>query len=108
MRPPGRMSGGGPYASSLSACPMVFFGASPVPAGLVFLRHPPAPGLVVERLWRGAENDGSPGLVVVHGLERAQDELALPLLEGRAERQEHGVALLAPLGRCDAQREEDR
>src|SRR5215471_51277 len=107
MRPPGRMSGCGPYASSLSACPMIFLAASPVPAGLVFLRHPPAPGLVVERLRRGAENDGGPGLVVVHRLEGAQNELALPLLESGAEWQKYGVPLLAALCRGDAQREED-
>src|SRR5499433_278314 len=107
MRPPGRMSGGGPYASSLSACPMIFLAASPMPAGLVFLRHPPAPGLVVERLRRSAENDGGPGLVVVHRLEGAQNELALALLEGGAEGQKHGVSLLAPLRRGDAQGEED-
>src|SRR5215470_1817372 len=107
MRPPGRMSGGGPYASSLSACPMVFFGASPVPAGLVLLRHPPAPGLVVERLRCSAENDRGPGLVVVHRLEGAQNELTLALLESGAKGQEHGVSLFAPLRRGDPQGEED-
>src|SRR5215467_6101827 len=86
---------------------MIFFGASPVPAGLVFLRHPPAPGLVVERFRSGAENDGGPGLVVVQRLAGAQNELALALLEGGAEGQEHGVSLLAPLRRGDAQGEED-
>src|SRR5262252_4245955 len=107
MRRPGRRSGCGSYASSLSACPMMFLGASPVPAGLVLLRHPPASSLVVERLRRRAENDGGPGFVVVHRLEGAQNELTLALLESGAKGQEHGVSLLAPLRRGDPQGEED-
>src|SRR5215468_5075087 len=99
MRRPGRRSGCRSYGSSLSA--------SPVPAGLVLLRHPPASGLVVERLRCRAENDGGPGLVVVHRLEGAQNELTLALLESGAKGQEHGVSLLAPLRRGDPQGEED-
>src|SRR5262245_41144583 len=87
---------------------MVTCAASPVPAGLALFREPPAPRLVVERLRRGAEDDRGPRLVVVHGLEGAQDELALALLERGAKRQEHGISLLSPLCRGDAQREEGR
>src|SRR5215467_551336 len=107
IRRPGRVSGSISYLSSLSAWPMVTSGASPVPARLVLFREPPPPRLVVERLRRRAENDRGPRLVVVHGLEGSQDELALTLLERGAEGQEHRISLLAPLCRGDAQREED-
>src|SRR5215471_15582389 len=106
-RRPGRVSGSISYLSSLSAWPMVTSGASPVPARLVLFREPPPPRLVVERLRRRAENDRGPRLVIVHGLEGSQDELALTLLERGAEGQEHRISLLAPLCRGDAQREED-
>src|SRR5262252_5587105 len=108
IRRPGRVSGSISYLSSLSAWPMLTSGASPVPARLVLFREPPPPRLVVERLRRGAEDDRGPRLVVVHGLERAQDELPLALLERGAEGQEHGISLLSPLRRGGAQREEDR
>src|SRR5215831_5639087 len=106
-RRPGRVSGSTSYLSALSAWPMVTTAASPVPAGRVLFREPPATCLVVERLRRGAEDDRGPRLVVVHGLEGAQDELALALLERGAEGQQHGISLLSPLRRGDAQREED-
>src|SRR5215813_2688618 len=105
-RRPGRVSGSTSYLSALSAWPMVTSGASPVP-GLALFCKPPAPCLVMERLRRGAEDDRGPRLVIVHGLEGAQDELPLTLLERGAEGQEHGISLLSPLGRGDAQREED-
>src|SRR5215472_78667 len=87
----GRVSGSASYLSALSAWPMVTSGASPVPAGLALFCEPPGPRLVI-----------------VHGLEGAQDELPLALFERGAEGQEHGISLLSPLRRGDAQREEDR
>src|SRR5260370_5860939 len=72
--------------------------------------HPPPPGLVVERLRSRPEDGRGPRLVVVDRLECPQDELALALLEGSPQRQEHSVAvgLLTPLRWRQAERQQDR
>src|SRR6266446_6808701 len=59
---------------------------------------PPAPRLVVQRLRRSAQDGRRSCLVVVHGLERSQDELTLSLLERGAQRQEHGVRAFGLVG----------
>src|SRR5206468_11265871 len=76
----------------------------PCHAFLTLLPHPPSPRLVVKGLRRGAENDRSAGLVVLHRFEGAEDELPLSLLEGGPQRQKHGIALLASLGGGDVKR----
>src|SRR6266446_10510464 len=66
---------------------------------------PPAPRLVVQRLRRSAQDGRRSCLVVVHGLERSQDELTLSLLERGAQRQEHGVRAFGLVGGHGAKRQ---
>src|SRR5262249_14140651 len=67
---------------------------------------PPAPGLVVERLWGRAENRRRAGLVIVHRRQCLLYELALALFQRRADRQDdRSVAVRLGLLRTRLERE---
>ena len=59
------------------------------------MKLPPPPRLVVQRLRRGPEDLGGAGFVVVHRLQRSQDQLLLTVVERGAHRQHDHIG---PLG----------